>query len=522
MFKTYFSIEQLTFLVPGFVLLALSTLFFLQARKKTALTILSLSALCFFLFAALLDPFLNTWDERFHALVAKNLLANPWQPSLYPELLIPLEYRWDRAYIWLHKQPLFLYQIALSFKIFGVNEMALRIPSALLCAFAVPMVYRSGKILVNDRVGFLAAVLWATSFYLIEMISGRQGMDHNDIAFVFYVSASIWACLEYLQSKNKAWLLLIAIFSACAILCKWLVGLLVYWFWGIYKILQSKLKLKEYFDFIIALAITCLLVLPWQIYIFKQFPFEALFEYEFNTRHFTEVLSGHSGDWWFHFGKIKALFGSVVYYLFPLLWIVLFWGIKDRKLKWATLSVPFIVYLFFSLAQTKIQGFTFVIAMMVFIAIANLLEAIIKGILSKKIETNDWLFKVVFCLVVVAMAYFNINIENRQAIHTKWKKDRTSEILKVNADIFKSWSNLLKEDAVVFNIPGRFYVDAMFYNDCVAYNFIPTMEQYQLVKSAGRQIAVLRMKAEMKTAMPAFLTDDPEIVWLDDHVYKHE
>jgi len=37
------------------------------------------------IFAAMLDPFLNTWDEQFHALVAKNMMANPFKPMLYAE-----------------------------------------------------------------------------------------------------------------------------------------------------------------------------------------------------------------------------------------------------------------------------------------------------------------------------------------------------------------------------------------------------------------------------------------------------
>ena len=62
-----------------------------------------------FLFSSLLDPFLNLWDERFHALVAKNLMNHPLMPTLYDDPVVSMAYdRWDRATIWLHKQPLFL------------------------------------------------------------------------------------------------------------------------------------------------------------------------------------------------------------------------------------------------------------------------------------------------------------------------------------------------------------------------------------------------------------------------------
>ena len=35
-----------------------------------------------------LDPFLHDWDERFHAVVAKNLLADWWLPVLRPNPLL--------------------------------------------------------------------------------------------------------------------------------------------------------------------------------------------------------------------------------------------------------------------------------------------------------------------------------------------------------------------------------------------------------------------------------------------------
>ncbi len=31
----------------------------------------------------LLDPFLHTWDERYHALVAKNMMVHPFTPMLH-------------------------------------------------------------------------------------------------------------------------------------------------------------------------------------------------------------------------------------------------------------------------------------------------------------------------------------------------------------------------------------------------------------------------------------------------------
>jgi 4-amino-4-deoxy-L-arabinose transferase-like glycosyltransferase len=79
------------------------------------------------------DLFLHTWDERYHALVAKHLIQHPFRPTLYDNPVLPYDYRnWTANHIWLHKQPLPLWTMAASLSLFGVHEIALRLPSSLL------------------------------------------------------------------------------------------------------------------------------------------------------------------------------------------------------------------------------------------------------------------------------------------------------------------------------------------------------------------------------------------------------
>jgi 4-amino-4-deoxy-L-arabinose transferase-like glycosyltransferase len=180
------------------------------------------------------------WDERFHALVAKNMLENPFIPMLYTENPVEIDNSfWSMGHIWLHKQPLFLWQIALSFKIFGINEIALRLPNIIMCSLLIYPLFQLGRILVNERTGFMTSFLFITSFYFGELVAGWQLLDHNDIAFLFYTTLSIWAWVEYTEREKKSWILLAGLFSGLAILNKWLVGLLVFAGW-ITMILTNK------------------------------------------------------------------------------------------------------------------------------------------------------------------------------------------------------------------------------------------------------------------------------------------
>jgi len=81
------------------VLLICALMFYISAglllphrNQKLVGLFLFLSAGCVFSFAALLDPFLNLWDERFHALVAKNMINNPLKPMLYADPILAQDY----------------------------------------------------------------------------------------------------------------------------------------------------------------------------------------------------------------------------------------------------------------------------------------------------------------------------------------------------------------------------------------------------------------------------------------------
>ncbi|MCX5686428.1 MAG: glycosyltransferase family 39 protein, partial [Candidatus Omnitrophica bacterium] len=96
---------------------------------------------------ALTDP-----DETFYAQSAKEMLArNEWiTPYLYGEPQF--------------EKPILIYWlIELSYKVFGVNEFAARLPSAIFALIGVFAIYILGGLLFNRRVGALSAVMLASS-----------------------------------------------------------------------------------------------------------------------------------------------------------------------------------------------------------------------------------------------------------------------------------------------------------------------------------------------------------------------
>ena len=334
--------------------------------------LLFLAAIALYMLAANLDPFLHVWDERFHALVAKNMIDEPFAPMLYADPVVDMAYdRWDRAHIWLHKQPLFLWQMAISLKIFGINEFAVRLPSALMAALLVLLAFRMGWLYQNQRTGVIAAVLVLSNPFLFELVSGNQVTEHNDVAFLFYVSLSLWAFLEYYKSGGKRWIWAIGFFAGMAILCKWLVGLLVYLGWILLNAQERKFSFKANKDVLLSLGLTAIVALPWQIYTRFAFPEESALEREYNLLHLFQPVEGHDGEYLYHLNHFGDLFGGYFLPVFILAALVIIKKQQDRKLNIALLAMIVFIYLFFSLAETKMPAFPLAVMLLVYLFISG-------------------------------------------------------------------------------------------------------------------------------------------------------
>jgi 4-amino-4-deoxy-L-arabinose transferase-like glycosyltransferase len=186
--------------------------------------------------AILADPFLHPWDERFHALVARNMITSPLVPILRVNPITDNydKFMWCCNHVWVHKQPLFMWQMGLSMKVFGVSEWSMRLPSAIMGTLLILIIYRIAILInVKKQVALMVALLLACSNFHLQMIAGIHGMDHNDVAHGFYVLASIWALLEYQKSPKWYWMILVGVLAGAAILNKWLTGLLVYLVWAV-------------------------------------------------------------------------------------------------------------------------------------------------------------------------------------------------------------------------------------------------------------------------------------------------
>lgn len=516
MFETHFTTEQSWPLWPSLACLFLAILCFeFRNNKKEALAFLLLGALGLRVFAILLDPFINLWDEQYHALVAKSMLEDPFHPMLYTNPVLPFDYHnWSSNHTWLHKQPLFLWQIALSFKLFGVNEVALRLPSLVMSTLTVLLIWKTGKTILNERSAFYGALFFAAGSYGLEMVSGLQTTDHNDVAFLFYVTASIWAYTEYEKAHSKSWMLLIGLFAGLAVLNKWLTGLLVYSGWGLAILLDAQRRgsFKQYYHLIMSLVVSVVVFLPWQLYILNAFPTEAQHEFAYNTAHFTEVVEGHGGTPWFHFEAIEVLYGKLAIYLLPIAIISFAYQLAGRYSRTAFIAYIAIVYCFFTLAETKMSSFTFVISPIIYLALGSLLNHCVR-LMEPKADNRLKRLSMKFGMVSVlfALCLISFDLKEKQAKHSFWDYDKHYfgyRTVRTNAKSVATAlaSRIPSKNYVIFNCNQHENIPIMFYTGYTAYDYIMTLKEYTHLKTKGVKIAVFD-----NNQLPPYLAEDTAV-----------
>lgn len=515
----YFTSEQIIPLIISGAILITSILTF-RKNLRVSLGLLFIGSLGLGYFIASLDGFLILWDEQYHALVAKNLSQDFLKPTLYADPVLDYDYRnWTANHIWLHKQPLFLWQMALSIKLFGTSEFTVRLPSILMHAIIPLFIYRIGKISINKEAGYYGALLFAVAYFPLELVAGRFSTDHNDMAFLFYVTASFWAWFEYNRSQKKYWLLLIGIFSGCAVLTKWLMGLLVFVIWTFTTTLsefQKGIKLKSYMPIALSGIVSLIIFLPWQIYIHSKYPLEAAHEMNLNARHFFETIENHYESTWYYFTDgLKKIYGSgdLIPFILLAAVVMLVTGIKERKYKIFIAFGLIFVYSFYTLASTKMVSFTVIVAPLVYLSLGYLIYKILWYIRLK--IKNAAFDQTISIILLVSIAFTALNLTKIQNHHTYWKPyDNHNRIgQKIEMNFIESLDSKLEDkNYVIFNasITHNGHIPIMFYTDYLAYNFIPTQSQIDTIRKQNKKIAVLNLGT-----IPDYISEDKRIELLE-------
>ena len=441
-----------------------------------ALLLIALTGLALRAYAAA-DFSLHPWDERYHALVARNLLWHPLTPTLYENPALETgNLSWLESHIWLHKPPMTLWLIAASLQLFGIHEIAVRVPSLLLSTFGVFLTFYAARYFIRPQAAVLAAWLYSVNGLLIDLAVGRSPTDHVDTVFAFFVELGACGGIYAVRRRTAPALLLVGIATGCAVLTKWLPGLLV-----IAVLFVLLLSVESWSAALrhsaIALGIAALVFIPWQIYTFAAFPKEAAWEAHFNNiRHLVEPLEGHGGSALYYVERLPRIFGEAM--VIPLLWFG--WRLYREGVSWkraALVTWVALPYGFFSLAATKMPGYVMIAAPALFILVAEGFWQIEER--RRRLRLNPILLAIQVLLLVLPIRYCYERVRPFRGFgrQVAW------------AEELKGLKGRVGEGKVaVFNVEHN--IEAMFYSRIAAYPFVPDRTQVDRSIAQGFRVFI--------------------------------
>ena len=463
------------------------SLFLLAFRKlrtgqhRTALILILVAGLILRMFAAS-DRYLHTWDEKYHALVARNLIAHPLTPTLIDKPVLPYDpTNWTANHVWLEKGPVPLWAISCSLALFGTTELAVRVPSVLVSLFSVYLTFLIASALFGARTGVLAAFFHSINGLLIELPAGRVSSDHVEAFFVFFIELAVWLSIVYLGRSRRGYLaLLIGVVTGTAVLCKWSPAFVVFPVW-LTGLLWSKERQARQVLGAFALATTgCLLVIgPYLLYVHTQFPLEAAWVLRKYLGAFTSTLDQHPAPFYFYILKTGVIFGELIY-------VPLLLGLHDlvkRRADWklALLTVWWLLpMLVFSLAETKRPTFLLISAPAFFVLLSHYWFQIYGHLQQGRLKAR-WAVYVLLTLLIALPVRYTIDrvtpFENRFRT-PGWSADVKSLKDRLGAG----------DDVVVFNVEHN--IEAMFYSGLTIYDFVPDEVTIRRVTRSGHRVVI--------------------------------
>lgn len=312
---------------------------------KKIFIIFSLIALWFILFCQLGVPKLLDSDETRYADMARTMLLNKDFITLYLDDRI----FWD-------KPPLFFWLVCLSYKIFGISEFAVRIPSILSSLFITLLTFFVTKRFASTKVALTSALILATTteFVIFSRISILDMVLTFNIIFALFCGIMT----HFAKEKNKKYFWwLFYLFSALGTLAKGIPSVVVpfgsMFFIGLYN-----KNLKEYFKpqyFLIGSAIFLLVSLPWHILMYQAHGMEFINEYIIK-HHFQRFIgSSEIGRQHGLLYYIPTLFVGFLPWSLPFLFGLKKF-IKEKHNKFIVMIAisAIFTFIFFSISKTKL------------------------------------------------------------------------------------------------------------------------------------------------------------------------
>ncbi|MDX2448785.1 MAG: glycosyltransferase family 39 protein [Desulfobacterales bacterium] len=254
-----------------------------------------------------------------------------------------------------HKPPMIYWVQAASVKLFGLNEFALRLPSALASVAWLLLLFRFARRYFNSAVAWYAVFFVATS--LQTSIVAKAAIA--DALLNLFVTLAMFSIYAYYRHERKRDIYLTFVLMALGFLTKGPIAILIPFvasgvFFGIKR--RWALWFKAIFN-PLGWGLLLLIALPWYVALYLQhgrgFIDEIFFTH--NVSRFQTAFEGHSGSLFYYIPVI--LIGMIPHTAFLIKAATRTRALLKDELN-LYLAIWFVfVFILFSLAGTKLHHY---------------------------------------------------------------------------------------------------------------------------------------------------------------------
>ncbi len=201
------------------------------------------------LFSKLGGNGLANYDDCFYAQKAKEILrSGDW---------MTMHYNGQPAF---ENSPFYMWLVALSYKLFGINDYAAKFPSALFGLATILLVYLFARRRYGEWAAFASSFVLSTTFVFTRY--ARHAMI--DVTLSFFFCAAMAALVLALE-KNSRYFILWGLAVACCILAKSILGFFPFLVTVLYLLVTKQWRTLVASSFLAGTAVALILGCSWYL-----------------------------------------------------------------------------------------------------------------------------------------------------------------------------------------------------------------------------------------------------------------
>ena len=338
----------------------------------------------------------------------------------------------DQGKDYLDKPPLLFWVSALSMYIFGINDVAFRLPSILMAVLAIYSTYKFTLLYYTKEIALLASIVLASSQAMFLITHDLR----TDTMLMAWVILGIWQFSSWLFTKK--WISFITAFVAIAfgMMTKGPIALMVPIFsFAPHFLIHRNFKLLFKWEYLIGVLIILILLIPMDIGLYQQFdlhPEKIMYEktgtsgirFFYWTQSFGRITGEsvwHENDYFFFLFE-NLIWGFLPWILFFIIGLLLeFYTIIKNKFRlqsheeWISTPGFLITYTALGISNYQLPHYIYIVLPFASIIAAKYIYSLITMNENKQLKNtlsiiNGILFSLVlFILIVLLVIPFNLN-----------------------------------------------------------------------------------------------------------------